>query len=84
MVAFLQELLSDEKRFPGFPKDTHGMIIVDTHPYYAPPRTDEVIGDNKFRVILRNFASELQCGPIFNKEEKHLASTLKKCCNHSD
>jgi len=44
-VAFLQVLLSDTKRFPGFPKDSDGTVIVGTHPDYAPPRTDEVIGD---------------------------------------
>jgi hypothetical protein len=46
-VAFLQALLSDTKQFPGFPKDSDGTVIVDTHPDYAPPHKDEVIGDNK-------------------------------------
>jgi hypothetical protein len=46
-VAFLQALLSDTKRFPGFPKDSDEMVIVDTHPDYAPPHKDEVIRDNK-------------------------------------
>jgi hypothetical protein len=76
MVAFLQELLSDEKQFLGFPKDTHGMIIVDTHPYYAPPRTDEVIGDNKCQGTYGNFSSILQCGSIFNKNGKASCSPL--------
>ena len=31
-VAFLQELLSDIKRFPGFPRHSDGKVIVDTHP----------------------------------------------------
>ena len=69
-VTFLQALLSDTKRFPGFPKDSDGTVIVDTHPDYAPPRTDEVIGDNKCQGTHRNYASELQCGPIFNKNGK--------------
>ena len=45
-VAFLQALLNDTKRFPSFPKDSDGMVIVDTHPDYAPPHKDEVIHDN--------------------------------------
>ena len=65
-VAFLQELLSDTKRFPGFPRHSDGTVIVDTHPDYAPPRTNEVIGDNKCRGTYGNFSSMLQCGPIFN------------------
>jgi hypothetical protein len=41
--------LSDTIRFSGFPKDSDGMVIVivDTHPDYAPVHTDEVIGDYK-------------------------------------
>ena len=58
-VAFLQKLLSDMIRFPGLPKDSDGKVIVDTHPDYAPPRTNEVIGDNKFRGTHGNFASVL-------------------------
>jgi hypothetical protein len=46
-VAFLQELLSDTIRFPSFPKDTDGKVIIDTHPDYSPPSKDEVIGGNK-------------------------------------
>jgi hypothetical protein len=46
-VAFLKKLLSDTKRFPGFPKDSDGTVIVDTHPDYAPLHKDEVVGDNK-------------------------------------
>jgi hypothetical protein len=46
-VAFLLALLSDTKRFPGFPMDSDGMVIVDTHPDYAPPHKDEDIRDNK-------------------------------------
>ena len=50
-VAFLQVLLmlSDTIRFPGFPKDSDRMVIVivDTHPDYAPLHKDEVVGDNK-------------------------------------
>ncbi len=48
-VAFLQALLSDTKRFPGFPRHSDGTVIVDTHPVYAPPHTNVVIGDNKCR-----------------------------------
>jgi hypothetical protein len=48
-VAFLQVLLSDSIQFSRFPKDSDGMVIVivDTHPDYAPVHTDEVIGDYK-------------------------------------
>ena len=46
-VAFLQALLSDTKRFPGFPRHSDGRVIVDTHPDYGPLCTNEVIGDNK-------------------------------------
>ena len=83
-VVFLQVLLSDMIHFPGFPKDSDGTVIVDTHPDYAPPRTDKVIGDNKLQGIHGNFASVLQCGPIYNEMEKHHASPLNKSCNHSN
>jgi len=69
-VAFLQELLSGMKRFPSFPKDSDGTVIVDTHPDYAPPHKDEVIGDNKCQGTHGNFSSKLQCGPISNKNGK--------------
>ena len=46
-VAFLQVLLSDMKRFSGFPRHSDGTVIVDTHPDYVPPCTDENISDNK-------------------------------------
>jgi len=77
-VAFLQALLSDTKRFPGFPKDSDGTVIVDTHPDYAPPHKDEVIGDNKCRGTYGNYASELQCGPIFNKHGKASCFTFEQ------
>ena len=77
-VAFLQALLSDRKRFPGFPKDSDGTVIVDTHPDYAPPHKDEVIGDNKCRGTHENFSSELQCGPIFKKNGKALCFTFEQ------
>ena len=76
-VAFLQELLSDTKRFPGFPRHSDGTVIVDTHPDYAPPRTNEVIGDNKCRGTHGNHALELQCGPIYNKIGKALCFTFE-------
>ena len=67
-VAFLQELLSDTIRFPSFPKDTDGKVIIDTHPDYSPPSKDEVIGGNKCRETYGNFASHLQKrDPIFYK-----------------
>ena len=69
-VAFLQVLLSDTIRFLGFPKDSDGMVIVEFHPDYAPPHNDEFIGDNKCRGTHRNFASILQCSPIFKKNGK--------------
>ena len=59
-VVFLQELLSDTIRFPSFPKDTDGKVIIDTHPDYSPPSKDEVIGGNKCRETYGNFASPLQ------------------------
>jgi hypothetical protein len=77
-VAFLQALLSDRKRFPGFPKDSDGTVIVDTHHDYAPPCTDEVIGDNNCRGTHGNYASELQCGPIFNKNGKASCFTFEQ------
>ncbi len=73
-VAFLQKLLS----FPDFPKDSDGKVIVDTHPDYAPARTDEVIGDNKFRGTQGNFASILQCGPIFDEDGEALCFTFEQ------
>ena len=77
-VAFLQALLSDTKRFPGFPKDSDGTVIVDTHPDYAPPHKDEVIGDNKCRGTYGNFSSILQCGSIFNKNGKASCFTFEQ------
>jgi hypothetical protein len=62
--------LSDTKQFPGFPEDSDGTVIVNTHPDYAPPHKDEVIGYNKCQGTHGNFSSELQCGPIFNKNGK--------------
>ncbi len=46
-VAFLQELLSDIKRFSSFPRHSDGKVIVDTHPNFASPRPSEVIGNKK-------------------------------------
>jgi hypothetical protein len=77
-VVFLQVLLSDMIRFPGFPKDSDGTVIVDTHPDYAPPRTDKVIGDNKLQGIQGNFALVLQCGPIFNKDGEASCFTFEQ------
>jgi hypothetical protein len=77
-VAFLRALLSDTKRFPGFPKDSDGTVIVDTHPDYAPPHKDEVIGDNKCRGTYGNFSSILQCGSIFNKNGKASCFTFEQ------
>jgi hypothetical protein len=71
-VDFLQKLLSDTIRFPGFPKDSDGKVIVDTHPDYAPLRTDEVIGDNKFQGTI------LQCGPIFEEDGKASCFTFEQ------
>ncbi len=51
---------------------------MDTHPDYAPPRTDEVIGDNKCRGTHGNYASELQCDPIFNKNGKASCFTFEQ------
>jgi hypothetical protein len=70
--------LSDTKQFPGFPKDSDGMVIVDTHPDYAPPHKDEVIGDNKCRGTYGNFSSILQCGSIFNKNGKASCFTFEQ------
>ncbi len=77
-VAFLQALLSDTERFPGFPKDSDGTVIVDTHPDYAPPYKDEVICDNKCRETYGNFSSILQWGPIFNKNRKASCFTFEQ------
>ena len=77
-VVFLQALLSDVIRFPGFPKDSDGTVIVDTHPDYAPPHKDEVIGDNKCRGTHGNCSSILQCGPIFNKNGKASCFTFEQ------
>ena len=76
-VAFLQELLSDTKRFPGFPRHSDGTVIDDTHPDYAPPRINEVIGDNKCQGTHGNYALELQCGPIYNKNGKASCLTFE-------
>ena len=72
-VAFLQVLLSDTIWFSGFPKDSDGMVIVivDTHPDYAPVHTDEVIGDYKC------WGTHL-CGPIFNKNGKASCFTFEQ------
>ena len=51
---------------------------MDTHPDYAPPRTDEVIGDNKCRGTHGNYASELQCGPIFNEDGESSCFTFEQ------
>jgi hypothetical protein len=48
------------------------------HPDYAPPHKNEVIGDNKCRGTHRNFSSELQCGPIFNKNGKASCFTFEQ------
>jgi hypothetical protein len=66
------------KRFPGFPRHSDGTVIVDTHPDYAPPCTDEVISDNKCRGAHGNFASILQHGPIFNKNGKASCFTFEQ------
>jgi hypothetical protein len=66
------------KRFPGFPRHSDGTVIVDTNPDYAPPRTNEVIGDNKCRGTYENFSSILQCGPIFNMNGKALCFTFEQ------
>jgi len=77
-VAFLQALFSDTKQFPGFPKDSDETVIVDTHPDYAPPHKDEVIGDNKCRGTYGILSSILQCGPIFNKNGKASCFTFEQ------
>jgi hypothetical protein len=51
---------------------------VDTHPDYAPPHKDEVIGDNKCRGTYGKFSSILQCSPIFNKNGKALCFTFEQ------
>jgi hypothetical protein len=40
--------LSDDKQFPGFPKDSAKMVIVNTHPDFEPPLLSKVIGDKIF------------------------------------
>jgi len=65
-------------RFLGFPRPSDGTVIVDTHPDYASPCTDEVIGDNKCQGAHRNFASILQRGPIFNKNGKASCFTFEQ------
>ena len=82
-VAFLQELLSGTKQFPSFPKHSDGTVIVDTHPDYAPPRIDEVIGDNKCRGTHGNYASYYNAAQSLTRLEKNRASPLNRCCNHS-
>jgi hypothetical protein len=77
-VAFLQALLSDTKRYSGFPKDSDGTVTVDTHPDYAPVHKDEVICNNKCRGTYGNFSSILQCGPIFNKNGKASCFTFEQ------
>jgi len=77
-VAFLQKLLRGTIHFLGFPKDSDGTVIVDTHPDYAPPHKDEVIRDNKCRGTYGNFSSILQCGPIFNKNGKASCFTFEQ------
>jgi hypothetical protein len=54
------------------------MVIVDTHPDYAPLHKDEVIGDNKCRGTYGKFSSILQCSPIFNKNGKALCFTFEQ------
>jgi hypothetical protein len=51
---------------------------VDTHPDYAPPRIDEVIGDIKCRGTHGSNASELQCGPICNEDGEALCFTFEQ------
>jgi hypothetical protein len=46
-VAYLHEVLSDIKQFPGFPRHSDGKVIADTHPNFAPPRPNEVIGNKQ-------------------------------------
>ena len=67
-VAYLHEVLSDIKKFPGFPGHSDGKVIVDTHPNFAPPWPNENIGNKKWWGTHGNYASELQCGPIFNED----------------
>jgi hypothetical protein len=75
-VAFLQALLSDTKRFPGFPKDSDGTVIVDTHPDYAPPRTNEVIGDNKMSRNSRELCIGITMWPNIQQEWKSIVLQL--------
>jgi hypothetical protein len=70
--------MSDTKQFLGFPRHLDGTAIVDTHPDYAPPRTNEVICDNKCRGTYGNFSLILQCGPIFNKNGKASCFTFEE------
>jgi hypothetical protein len=77
-VAFLQELLCDIKRIPGFPRHSDGKVIVDTHPNFAPPWPKEIIGEKKCRRTHGNYASELQCGPIFNEDGEASCSTFEQ------
>ena len=65
-VAFLQELLSDIKQFPGFPRHSDRrslLILIPILRHRSPMRLLAI----KCRGTHGNYASELQCGPIFNE-----------------
>jgi len=83
-VAFLQELLSDIERFPGFPRHSDGKVIVDTHPNFAPPWPKEIIGEKNVEEITGIMHQNYNVAQYLTRMEKHRAPPLNRCCNHSD
>jgi len=82
-VAFLQALLSDTKRFPGFPKDSDGTVIVDTHSDYAPPCLMRLLVITNVKELTGIMHRNYNAAQYSTRMEKHRASPLNRCCNHS-
>jgi hypothetical protein len=62
-ARYLKEILKDPVKFPTFPRDWNGDVIVDCHPDYppiTPQESDSNIISNVFLAIFGNFASEVQ------------------------
>ena len=83
-VAFLQELLCDIKRIPGFPRHSDGKVIVDTHPNFAPPWPKEIIGEKNVDELTVIMHRNYNAAQYLTRMEKHRAPPLNRCCNHSD
>jgi hypothetical protein len=82
-VAFLQELLSDMKQFPSYPRHSDGTVIVIlilTMHHSALMRLLVITNVKEFTGILhRNY----NVAQYSTRMEKHCASPLNRCCNHS-